>query len=156
MEFPKIDDEKLPLVKKIIDEINYFVVDEKCDEESPEVKKLAQRLREVTGKAELGIDPFLYYSSYTTLEEAAAMALLPAPQKTGLSDAEIRELISKIASAEIVCSYGEAVNDYFLNLLELETGLDNITDYIYNPDEVGMDLHASVEDIINKILADRK
>lgn len=50
------------------------------------------------------------------------MALLPAPQKSGLSDEEIRELIGKIASAEIVCSHGEAVNDYFLNLLEL-TGL---------------------------------
>jgi len=89
----------------------------------------SQEKQQVTGKAELGIAPFLYYSSCMTLEEAAAMALLPAPQKTGLWDAEIREL---------------------------ETGLDNITDYIYNPDEVGMDLHASVEDIINKILADRK
>lgn len=156
MELPKIDETKLPEVKEIIDEINHIVIDENCDEESPEVKELAQKLREVTGKEELSIAPFMYYSSYTTLEDAATMALLPIPQKSGLSDEEIRHLIGKIASAEIVCSYGEAINDYFLDILKLETGLDNITDYIFNPDEIGMDLHASIEEITERIIADRK
>lgn len=156
MELPKIDETKLPAVKEIIDEINHFVIDENCDEESPEVKELAQKLREVTGKEELSIALFMYYSSYTTLEDAATMALLPIPQKSGLSDEEIRDLIGKIASADIVCSYGEAINDYFLDILKLETGLDNITDYIFNPDEIGMDLHASIEEITERIIADRK
>lgn len=155
MKSPEIDETKLPAVKKIIDEINHFVVDENCDEESSELKELAQKLREVTGKETLSIEPFMYYSSYTTLEDAAMMALLPTPQKSGISDEEIRELIGKIANAEILVSHGEAANDYFLEVLELETGLDNITDYIYNPDAVGMEPDASLEEIIEKIIADK-
>lgn len=156
MEFPKIDETKLPAVKEIIDEINHFVVDENCDEDSPEVRGLAQKLREVTGKEECNVYPFLYYSSYTTLEDAAIMALLPTPQKSGLSDEEIRNLIGKIARAELVCLHGEAINGYFIDVLKLETGLDNVFDYLYNPDEVGMDRHASIEEITERIIADRK
>lgn len=76
---------------------------------------------------------------------------MPTPVKEDLSDEEIRELIQKIAEAE----FDEEVNDYFLNVLRVETGLHNITDYIYNPDELGMDLDASMEEVIERILADR-
>lgn len=154
MEFPKIDETKLPAVKEIIDEINRFVIDENCDEDSPEVKDLAQKLREVTGKENLSVCPFVYYSSYTTLEDAATMALLPTPQKSGLSDEEIRNLIGKIARAEIVCSHGEAINGYFIDVLKLETGLDNVFDYLYNPDKIGLDRQASIEEITERIIAD--
>lgn len=156
MEIPQIDESNLPVVMEIIDQINHFVVDENCDEESPEIKKLAQRLREVTGKEELSIDPFMYYSSCTTLEDAAITALLPAPQKSGLSDEEIRDLVGKIARAEILRLHGDAINDYFLKLLEVETGLGNITDYIYNPDEIGLELQTSIEEIAERIIADKK
>lgn len=156
MEFPKIDEAKLPAVEDIIDEINHLVIDENCNEESPEVKELTQKLRKVTGKKELSIAPYMYYSSYTTLKDAATMALLPTPQKSGLSDVEIRELIGKIARAEIISLYGEAINNYFLDILKLETGLDNIIDYMYNPDEIGMDRHASVEEITERIITDKK
>ena len=156
MEFPKIDETKLPAVEKIIDEINRYVIDENCDEDSPEVKKLSQKLREVTGREKLNIYPFMYYSSYTTLKDAATMALLPTPQKLGLSDEELRNLIGKIARAEIMCSHGEAINGYFIEVLKLETGLDNVFDYLYNPDRIGMERHASIEEIIERIIADRK
>lgn len=149
MEFPKIDETKLPVVKEIIKEINHFVVDEDCDEKSPEVKKLAQKLQEVTGKKELSVEPFMYYSSYTTLDDAATKALLPIPQKSGLSDEEIRDLIGKIARAEIIYLHGEAMNDYFLDVLKLETGLDNLIDYIWN-------LDVSIEEIIERVIADKK
>lgn len=77
------------------------------------------------------------------------MALLPILQKSGLSDEEIRNLIGKIARAEIVCLHGEAIHSYFLDVLKLETGLDPITDYIYYPDETGMDLMHQLKKISN-------
>lgn len=80
------------------------------------------------------------------------MALLPTPQKSGLSDEEIKEIILKIANVE----FEESVTDYFLEVLKLETGLRNIIDYIFNPDQVGMDSHASIEEIIEKIMHDKK
>lgn len=46
--------------------------------------------------------------------------------------------------------------DYMLKVLEVETGLDNITDYVYYPEEVGLDPDASFEEIVEKILLDRK
>lgn len=98
------------------------------------------------------IDSFLYYSSYTTLEETAMMALMPIPQKTGLSVEEIKELVLKIANVE----FSEAETDYFLKVLKLETGLHNLIDYIYYPELVGMDKDADIEEIIKKIIADKK
>lgn len=152
MEIPKIDETKLPLVKKIIEEINHFIIDENCDQDCTKIQELAKQLRKTVGNENLNIDPFLYYSSYTTLEDVAMMALMPIPKKTGLSDKEIEELIYKIANIE----FGEATTDYFLKVLKLETGLNNITDYIFNPDQIGMDLNASTEEIIKKILDDKK
>lgn len=37
MKYPEIDKTKLPIVKKVINKINYFVVNENCDEESLEL-----------------------------------------------------------------------------------------------------------------------
>lgn len=152
MECPKIDETKLQAVKEIIDEIDYFAVDKHCDEDSPELKDLAQKLQEVTGKKDLSIRPFIRYSSCISLETAAKMALLPIPQKRDLTDEEIKEIVLKIANVE----FDEATIDYFLKVLKLETGLYNITDYIYYPELVGMDKEADMEEIIKKIIADKK
>lgn len=152
MKIPNIDETKLPIVKEIIEDINHFVIDENCDTDSLEIQNLAKKLRETVGKEDLSIDPFLYYSSYTTLDDVAMMALLPTPQKSGLSDEEIKEIILKIANVE----FEESITDYFLKVLKLETGLRNIIDYIFNPDQVGMDFHASIEEIIEKIMHDKK
>lgn len=152
MKIPNIDETKLPIVKEIIEDINHFVIDENCDADSLEIQNLAKKLRETVGKEDLSIDPFLYYSSYTTLDDVAMMALLPTPQKSGLSDEEIKEIILKIANVE----FEESITDYFLKVLKLETGLRNIIDYIFNPNQVGLDLHASTEEIIEKIMHDKK
>ncbi|MDE5782565.1 MAG: hypothetical protein K2I03_14005, partial [Lachnospiraceae bacterium] len=50
----------------------------------------------------------------------------------------------------------EAELDYWMNVLEIETGLNNITDYIFYPDLVGLELDASLDEIIAKILIDKK
>ncbi len=49
-----------------------------------------------------------------------------------------------------------AVSEYFLEVLAVETGLHNVSDYIYWPNEIGLDLHADLEEITARILADSK
>lgn len=52
--------------------------------------------------------------------------------------------------------YSEAETDYYLKLLEIETGLDDISDYIYYPDLAGLDPQAESSEIAAKIIADRR
>ncbi|MDY4414130.1 MAG: hypothetical protein SPE43_07200 [Ruminococcus sp.] len=67
-----------------------------------------------------------------------------------INDDKIRELVKKICNAE----FSESENDYWLNVLEKETGLD-ISDYIYYPDMYGLDMDAESDEIAEKILSDR-
>lgn len=69
-----------------------------------------------------------------------------------LSDEELSNIILKISN----CEYSESEMDEQLNFLARETGLSNISDYIFWPNLVGLDLHAEVSEIISKILVDRK
>ena len=60
-----------------------------CENDPAAKKELAglqKKLREVTGKKRIAIKQFMAYRSYTSLETAARMALLPKPVKTGLTD----------------------------------------------------------------------
>lgn len=84
----------------------------------------------------------------TKIDEANPM---PAPEKQGLSDDELTDIITKI----IKCEYDEAETDYQLKVLERETGLINISDYIFYPDEVGLAFNAGINDIVSKILSDK-
>lgn len=152
MEYPKIDETKLPIVKEIITKIEYLCVDKDYDEESQEVKELIYKLQEVTGKQHFNIKSFAYYSSYTSLDEIAISTLLPIPQKTGLSNEQIKELVIKISNVE----FDDAIMEYFLDVLKVETGLRNITDYIYYPDQLGMEMNASIDCIIERIIKDKK
>ena len=43
-----------------------------------------------------------------------------------------------------------------MEYLEINTGLDNLTDYIFYPDLIGLDFDATLEQIADKIIADRK
>lgn len=149
--YPDIDETKLSEVMELIDQIDDFIVEKGKEDDDPEILERLEKLRELSGKNDLEIAPFKYYSSYTSLNTAARSVLMPTPVKENLSDEDIRELIQEIAEA----TFDEEVNDYFLNVLRVETGLHNITDYIYNPDEVGMELNASLEEVIERILADR-
>ena len=62
-----------------------------------------------------------------------------------INDDKIRELVKKICNAE----FSESENDYWLNVLEKETGLD-ISDYIYYPDMYGLDMDAESDEIAEK------
>lgn len=54
------------------------------------------------------------------------------------------------------CNYSESENDYYIKLLKMETGLTDLTDYIYYPNKIGLKLDAEPNDIADKILLDRK
>ena len=69
---------------------------------------------------------------------------------------EVMELVEKAASimeenADII----EADMDYWLKFLEVNTGLENLSDYIFYPDLVGMERSSSLEQIADRIIADR-
>lgn len=77
---------------------------------------------------------------------------MASPQKKNMTNEQITELVKKIWEAE----FPMAEMDYWLEVLELETGLSNAVDYIYWPDLVGLSLDVSFEDIAKKILEDKK
>ena len=55
-----------------------------------------------------------------------------------------------------ILKFGEGERDWWLEYLEINTGLDNLTDYIFYPDLIGLDFDATLEQIADKIIADRK
>lgn len=159
METPKIDESKLPVVMKLIDDAAHLMEKTGCcfDEDAVEARKeldtYQKQLTEITGKDNLDIKSFMEYWSYTDLETAATKALLPSPVKTGLSDEQISEMIRQFFDGEFE---EESAMDYLLEVLEVETGLEDFSDYIFYPDSVGLNPDAGPDEIIAKVLSDRK
>ncbi|MDE7201158.1 MAG: hypothetical protein K2O91_04445 [Lachnospiraceae bacterium] len=161
MKYPEIDESKLPEVMEIIDAAASLMEEKDCDQDAAakkELDALQKRLREITGKKNLLITEYNAYWSYTSLETVARNAMHLPPQKSGMTDEQLTELIRRISELDFDVPKNalEATNDYFLQVLEVETGLDDVSDYIYWPDQIGLDLHASLNEITAKILADRK
>lgn len=154
MNTPEIDKAKLKEAMEIIDRAA-FLIDEKDYEEDEEVKNeltiLDKHLKELSGNDEVSVYDFQEYWDYDNLETVAEHALMPKAEKQGMSDKEIEEVVRNIYNA----AYPPAQTDYWLKVLEKETRLENISDYIFWPNEIGLDLHASEEEIINKIFEDR-
>ena len=71
-----------------------------------------------------------------------------------MSDEQLIELIRRIYYVVDVSSEREHV--HLLNLLEAETGIAAVSDYIYYPELVGLPKDISFEDLCKKILEDRK
>lgn len=151
MKTPEIDNSKLAEVKELIDKAA-TLMENQNGVRPPELDEVESRLRQLTGKPGLDAAQFREYWGWTSLDEAAKIALTPEPKKSGLSDEELTEIITKICK----CEYSEAETDHYLKLLKLETGLKNISDYIFYPNLVGLDMRAEVPEIIAKILEDRK
>lgn len=140
-----INPQKLKTVMELIDKI--------ADSDSiNDIAVLESELKEITGKNELCAEDCFEYWSWTSLEELAQMFLMPAPKKHGLSDNKLSEIVKKICE----CEYSESEMDYQLKVMEKETGLTNVSDYIFYPDEIGLSTGAESDEIITKILMDRK
>ena len=75
---------------------------------------------------------------------------MPPPMKSNLSNEQLKEIVLHILK------FGEVERDWWLEYLEINTGLDNLTDYIFYPDLIGLDFDATLEQIADKIIADRK
>ncbi len=75
---------------------------------------------------------------------------MPVPVKEDLTDNQIKEIVVNILK------FGESKMNWWLKYLKVNTGLNNLTDYIFYPDEVGMDSQASLEEIADKMIADSK
>lgn len=116
---------------------------------------MQKELREMTGNKKLQVKDFERYWSYADLKTMTEKALMAPPAKNELTDAQIKEIILNIMN------HSEAEMDWWLLYLEINTGLDNLTDYIFYPELVGLDLPDTLElpdmlmQIADKIIKDR-
>lgn len=147
-----IDESRLSETMDIIDRIAEIFETGAKEEYDDEFNNLQIRLRELTGKPDIDISSFAEYWSWISLEDLARSVLMPTPEKKGLSDEEIAEIVTDICE----CEYSDSELGYYLELLKLETGLVNISDYIFYPNMVGLEYSADVSDIVEKVLLDRK
>ena len=145
-------------VGKIIDRLAVIFDEEDLEQEaiSNEIKTLGDKLFELTGKTIDECKPFEQYWSYTSLDAVVDKILMPKVEKKGMSDEEITELIGKFCDLLSSPEMSEAEMDRCLEILELETGLTNVSDYFFYPQLVGLEKNAGVEAITKKILEDKK
>lgn len=148
-----IDEAKLPEVMDIIEDAAELMDKRDYNSDAAVRSKLEEyqkRLIAVTGNDKLEIEAFREYWGWTSLETVARKALMPPPDKTEVTDEQIKEIVTNITSLE------EEETDWYLEFLEINTGLDNLSDYIFYPDLVGLDRNADLNQIADKIIADRK
>ena len=148
-----IDEMKLPAVMEIIEKAASLMEEKNCNNDKnvkKELNQLQKELREITGNKKIKISTFQKYWSYADLEVMARKALMSPPLKSDIANEQIKEIVLNILG------YGEAEMDWWLKYLEINTGLDNLTDYIFYPDLIGLDSQSTLEQIADKIIADRK
>lgn len=154
-----IDETKIPSVMEMIKKAAELMEEKDCEGDGYAKRNLAElqrKLREAAGNKKLQIMSFQKYWSYTDLETMARKALMAPPLKGELSDAHLKEIVLNIMN------HNEAEMDWWLEYLEINTGLDNLTDYIFYPDLVGLSLaddlslEAELDQIADKIISDRK
>lgn len=148
-----INESKLPEVMEIIEKAAELMEEKDCDSDKAarsELEEYQNKLIAVTGNDNLHIRDFREYWGYTSLETAAREALMPPPEKAELTDEQIKEIVKNILK------FKEEEMDWWLKYLKINTGLDNLTDYIFYPDLVGLDRNADLEQIADKIIADKK
>lgn len=152
MKAPEIDESKLPKVMELIEKAA-SIMEENMGSDDATVKQelddLQKKLRDITGNKKLNVNEFQRYWSYTSLETMAKKALRLPPEKCDVTDDQIWEIVVNILN------HDEADMDYWLKFLKVNTGLTDLTDYIFYPNFKGMDGDATLEQIADKIIADK-
>lgn len=150
-------EEKLSEVMEIIEkaasimEENDFNTNKKVRKELSELQK---RLRTLIGKKQFDIKQVYAYWSYSDLETVATKLLMKEPQKCGLSDEALENLILSIfASGDLE---KEASYDYWYDFLELETGIEGVMDYLFCTDDKGNIVYESIDTIMEHIRQNRE
>lgn len=157
MKKPDFDKSKLPQVMDIIDKAACLMAEKDCNNDiraKEELSILQKQLEDITGNNKIEITDFRRYWSYTSLEEIAKRALIMPPPKEELSDGQIREIILNLL-ADNEEETSEAEMDYWIEYLAVNTGLENLSDYIFYPGLAGLSEDASLEEITDKIIMDR-
>ena len=152
MQKPVIDEAKLPEVKEIIMDADSLMTEQDCENDEAaktKLEDLQNRLREITGNRQILIRDFWHYDEAVSLETAARGALMNPPEKEDLTDEQIKEIVLNILK------HNEAEMDWWIKYLSMNTGLKNLTDYIFYPNLVGLDENSSLEQIADKIIEDR-
>ena len=157
MNTPKVDVSKIPEVMELIEKAASVMAEK--DDSDPAVKReledLQNKLREITGNKKLKITEFQRYWAYTGLETMAKKALMLPPEKCDVTDDQIREIVLYAFCDDFFKSHYEADVDYWVDFLEINTGLKYLSDYIFYPDMMGMDNNATLEQIADRIIADK-
>ena len=148
-------------IKKEVGEIidRLAVIYDEEDVNSPdiqsEIERLGDRLKELTGKTIEECKPFEQYWSYTSLDDVVDRIMMPPVETKKISDSELREKLETMFEKIVIMK--PAKLDRVMEELERETGIDNVSDYIFWPSMIeGLGKNADKETIINKIIADRK
>lgn len=152
MKTPYIDESKLPKVMEIIDKAACLMEEKDCDNDTEAMQELSDlqaQLEDITGNNSIKVTDFKRYWSYINLEEIAREALILPPVKESLQDGQVREIVLNILSHD-----SEAEMDYWIEYLTVNTGLEDLSDYIFYPDTKGLDSDASLEQIASKIISD--
>lgn len=147
-----IDETKLPAAMALIEQAAELMAEQPWGPAlPPNLAALQAQLRDLAGNPQLRIQDFQRYWSYTTLETMARKALMAPPVRDEtLSDGQIRQIVASILSLP------QAEMDWWLRYLKLNTGLDNLTDYIFYPDMVGLAPNATLKEIGEQIVKDAK
>lgn len=158
MKAPKIDESTMPEVMELIEKAA-SIMEENIGSDGTTVKQelddLQKKLRDITGNKKLNVNEFQRYWSYTSLETMAKKALRLPPEKCDVTDDQIRKIVLNVFGEEYIKSHDEADMDYWINFLEVNTGLEYLSDYIFYPELVGMEGNPSLEQIADKIIADK-
>ena len=136
------------------------VIFDEEDVDSPdiqsEIERLGERLKELTGKTIDECRYFEQYWSYTSLDDIVDRVLMPEYEGIKLSDEELREKLEKLVDG-LNTFIKESELDRMIMELEIDTGLDNVSDYLFYPELIeGLGKNADAETKIRKILEDRK
>lgn len=125
LEFPKIEEEKLELIKELIDNIAENI-EEDCSEE-------LNKLNSITGKEHKKLD-FAEYWEWTDLDTMAQLALTPEPPCIrDLSETEMEEIVGIISDCLISGEENKA--EYYIELLHKSLALVNVLDYVMAEDD---------------------
>lgn len=152
MQKPSIDESKLHKVMEIIDKAACLMEEKDCSNDAEAMQELSglqKQLEEITGNNSINVKDSRRYWSYTSLEETAKKFLMLPHAKENLSDGEIREIVLNILSHE-----SESEMDYWIEFLTVNTGLPDLSDYIFYPDMKGLNGDATLSEIADKIISD--
>lgn len=153
METPVIDNAKLSEVMEIIKDADLLMTEKDCESDKAakmELEELQNKLREITENHNIKIRDFWHYDEATNLETAAKGALMSPPEKEDITDEQIKEIVLNILK------HDETEMGWWLQFLKINTGLENLSDYIFYPNLIGLDSNSSLEQIADKIIVDRK